>query len=227
LLKQITSHQNYNSGKASFGLPIDGILKGFIMGYTLQTSKLCLRKPRRIFRTPNKLFKLFLNLFILISFLISVPMHIKRAMAIETVKASALSLEDARDGFPLSYSSKNPPSTNGQNAADTDPCLPLLSLKNGSPLKASFDMPQYSPRHMNGRPDQRPVGHIEKTAAPAALSFLLGVRIALGPKKIVKKGKRVQITSNLQASNVSGQNHALSIAAYRSCKNEHALRVMK
>ena len=186
---------------------------GFIMGYNLQSSKTTLRRPRRIFRTKHKLFKVFLNLFIAISLLVSVPVHIKRAMAIETVKASALVREEMRADLPLSYTKKSPPSA--LDSSNSDPCLPLLTLSKGS-----------TSSHLNapGRLSGRPTRHnVERTAAPAALGFILGVRIALGPNDVVKSGKRVQIASEFHASN-NGTNHALAIAAYRGCKNNAALK---
>lgn len=177
------------------------------MGYNLQNSKLMLRKPRRIFRTKNKLFKLFLNLFILISLVVSIPTHIKRAMAIETVKASALVPEEMRADLPLSFTQKSPPHV----AKSNDPCLPLLGSK-------------FSLANTPGRTTRQDV---EKTAVPAALGFILGVRIALGPKNIVENGDRVHLTSTVLSNQKGGETHALAIAAYRSCKNEHNLALTK
>lgn|GEM_PF-1597473 len=199
---------------ASFGLLIDSTIKKrwvLLMGYNLQHSKLMLRKPRRIFRTKHRLFKLFLNLFILLSLLVSIPTHIKRAMAIETVKASALVPEEMRSGSPLSFTQKSPPNA----AKSKDPCLPLLSSNSGSKISLA---------NMPGRPNRH---NVEKTAAPAALGFILGVRIALGPKDIVKDGNRVQLTSTVLGNQKGGDTHALAIAAYRSCKNEHNLTLKK
>ena len=186
------------------------------MGYTLQTHKTTLRKPRRIFRTKHKLFKLFLNLFIVSSLLVSIPTHIKRAMAIETVKASALVPEEMRADTPLSFTQKSPPSA--LDSSNSDPCLSLLTLSKGSTSSHLND----APGRLSGRPT-RHTFNVERTAAPAALGFILGVRIALGPNDVVRKGERVQIASEIHASN-AGTNHALAIAAYRGCKNDYALK---
>jgi len=189
--------------------------KGFIMGYNLHNTTMTLRKPRNIVRTKHKLFKLFLNVTILSSVMISIPLHGHQAMAIETVKASALQPEGTRKDTPLSFTRKNSPNATGNSPTD-DPCLPLLSLQKGSKIAAKFTQPS----HFSGRTDRR---QVEKTAAPAALGFILGVRIALGPKEIVPKSERVQLASEILASNTGGNNYALAVAAYRSCKNEHAL----
>ncbi len=177
------------------------------MGYTLQSSKMTLRKPRRIFRTKKSLFKIFFNLVIVISLLVSIPMHVKRAFAIETVKASALVPEEMRADTPLSFTQKSPPHAANNN----DPCLPLL----GSKISLA-STPGRASRH-----------DVEKTAAPAALGFILGVRIALGPKNVVKDGSRVQLASEVLANNKGGHTHALAIAAYRSCKNEFTLKGLR
>ena len=190
------------------------------MGYNLTKTGIKLHQPRQIVRTKHKLFKLFLNVTILSSLLISIPLSSHQALAIETVKASALVPEGTRHDTPLSYTQKTPPHAT-ENSSKDDPCLPLLSFQKGSRIAAKF----ITPTHFSGRTDRRAThGYVDKTTAPAALSFLLGVRIALGPKDVVQNGKRVQITSEIFANQKGGNNYALAVAAYRSCKNEHALR---
>ncbi|MEM7618475.1 MAG: hypothetical protein AAF244_03720, partial [Pseudomonadota bacterium] len=165
--------------------------------------------------------KLCLNIVILSSLLVVIPFHHYPANAIETVKASALVPEDTRKDTSLSFTKKAPPHATGNSSKD-DPCLPLLSFQKGSQIAAKFT----TPTHFSGRTDRlsHNYGTVDKTAAPAALSFILGVRIALGPKDIVPSSERVQIASEILSPNKGGNNHALAVAAYRSCKNEHALR---
>lgn len=186
------------------------------MGYNLTEMRMTLRNPRRIVRTKHKLFKLFLNVTILSSLLVVIPFQHYPANAIETVKASALVPEDTRKDTSLSFTQKPPHAT--EKTSQNDPCLPLLSFQKGSKIAAKFT----TPTHFSGRTDRRT--GVDKTAAPAALSFILGVRIALGPKNVVPSSERVQIASEILANNKGGNNHALAVAAYRSCKNEHALR---
>ncbi|MEM8833849.1 MAG: hypothetical protein AAGB32_04835 [Pseudomonadota bacterium] len=174
------------------------------MGSTAFHTKWNLRRPRRIVRSPRRMFRLFFLLTLIFSFSVAVP-----ANAIETVKASALIPEEVSADTSLSFTQKIPP----RKTANTDPCLPLLgSVK---PLSSRFNAP--------GRPDSRQ--NAGKTAAPVALGFVLGVRIALGPKEVMKNRKRVEIGPEIHTVSTGGiNNRALAIAAYRSCKNEHALK---
>jgi len=166
-----------------------------------------LRRPRQIVRAPRRLFRLFFLMTLIFSFSVSIP-----ANAIETVKASALIPEEVRADTPLSFTQKTPP----KPTAATDPCLPLLgSVK---PLSSRFNAPgRHHSRQQAG-----------KTAAPVALGFVLGVRIALGPKEVMKDRQRVEIGPEIHAVSTGGiNNRALAIAAYRSCKNEHALQQVR
>lgn len=123
------------------------------------------------------------------------------AGAIETTKASALVVEEIRAHESLSFQ-KSPP------VAQADPCLPLLHARHLSPGGSAVSQ--------NWRPAR-------KTAAPVALGFFIGVRIALGPKEVQKPSGRVQIGPEIRTDRASGNNYALAVAAYRSCKNNYAL----
>lgn len=173
------------------------------MGLTTQKMKWSLRRPRRIVRSPRRMFRLFFLLALIFSFSVTIP-----AQAIETVKASALIPEEVRADKPLSFTQKVPP----RKTTAADPCLPLLGSVTS--LFSRFNAP--------GRPSRQQAG---KTAAPVALGFVLGVRIALGPKEVIKSRDRVEIGPEIHTvSNGGINNRALAIAAYRSCKNEHALK---
>ena len=68
--------------------------------------------------------------------------------------------------------------------------------------------------------------HIQgrEKAAPVAVGLMLGVRVALGPKEIIKNNPRVTTGPELFAkSNGGAPSYALAIAAYRDCKNARAL----
>lgn len=177
-----------------------------IMGYNLSKSKMTLRKPRRIFRTRKKIFRIFFTLSIAVSFLIPFPVN-----AIEKVKASALVMEETSASTPLSFTQKTPPAAKQK----PDRCLSLLEPQ---AISSRYAMPHVSP----GRVTRQTAG---KAAVPVALGFVFGVRIALGPKEIVSANNRVQIGPELHATS-PGRNtsHALAIAAYRSCKNKNALK---
>ncbi|MEM6810897.1 MAG: hypothetical protein AAF549_00340 [Pseudomonadota bacterium] len=174
------------------------------MGYQTNRQTLHIRNARRIFRTRHKLFKLTLSIALLFSFIISIP-----AQAIETVKASAIMPEDIVTSRPLSFTHKIPP-----RADQTDPCLPLLGSVKA--VSSYYALP--------GRATNRQqVG--QKAAAPVALGLIFGVRVALGPKEVIRGSKRVEIGPEIHAVNNGGTNsRALAIAAYRSCKNDYALK---
>lgn len=132
--------------------------------------------------------------------------------AIGTTPASALVLEEARGSSPLSFTKKSPHST------QDDACLSILRSARLSP-GANAQTSSYLGRAQS----LTPYGATGKQAASAALGFFLGVRIALGPKEIVKKSERVQIGPELRATNIGNNNYALAIASYRSCKNNYVL----
>ena len=157
-------------------------------------------KPNRSVKIRHSVYRIFLGCFVCIALVFSAP-----ADAIETTKASALVLEEMRAKDSLSFQ-KSPPE------AQVDPCLPLLHARRLSPGGSAVSQ------------NWRPAG---KTAAPVALGFVLGVRIALGPKEVTKKSGRVQIGPEIRTAQNSGDNYALAIAAYRSCKNNHALDLQR
>lgn len=166
------------------------------MVYGFNEKGVPLFKPNRSVKVFHSVYRIFLGCLVGFAFMVAAP-----AGAIETTKASALVLEEMRAKDTLSFQ-KSPPE------AQVDPCLPLLHARRLSPGGSAVSQ------------NWRPAG---KTAAPVALGFVLGVRIALGPKEVTKKSGRVQIGPEIRTAKDSGHNYALAIAAYRSCKNEHAL----
>lgn len=137
--------------------------------------------------------------------------------ALETIqisaKASALVLEDTQAHSSLSFTPKAP-----HKSVQKDPCLPLLHKAHLSP-----GVSDHGVFNMN----QRPSAMADKKAASVALGLFLGARIALGPKEIVQKRGRIHVGPQFRAANDNGQtyalNYALSVAAYRSCKNNYVL----
>ena len=157
-------------------------------------------RPSKSVKAKHTIFRIFLGLMAVVIVFISAP-----AGALETTKASALVLEEMRAHESLSFK-KSPPS------AQADPCLPLLHARHLSPGGSAVSQ--------NWRPAR-------KSAAPVALGFFLGVRIALGPKDVQKPTGRVQIGPEIRTDEINGGNYALAIAAYRSCKNNHALSLQR
>jgi hypothetical protein len=134
--------------------------------------------------------------------------------AIESTKASVIQssakfYEETRLNGSLSYQ-------NSPQNAKTDPCRSLLKAKLISP-----SMPR---REYANSDYRRSVG---STATPVALGLFLGVRVALGPKDVINPTKRLQIGPEIRADDNRGNSHALAIAAYRSCKNNHVLGLQK
>lgn len=164
-------------------------------------------KAGRVLRMESNnrthLIRIFTSLLVLIYFATGVPVR-----AIGTTNASAIVLEDALVEKPLSFTNKVP------HPAKKDPCLSLLHaarLSPGAEQKGSS----------TGRNSE--ANFADKQAASVALGLFLGVRVALGPKEIVKKNKRVQIGPEIHAMNRGGDNYALAVASYRSCKNDYLL----
>jgi len=149
-------------------------------------------------RTSNKVLRIFLSVMIVTYFVSGVS-----AGAIETTKASALVIEEASVDRSLSFTKRNP------HSAQADPCLPLLHASRLSPGASA---------ESRGQPLD-----VDKKAVPVALGLFLGVRVALGPKEVVKNRDRVQIGPEFRATNIGNDNYALAVAAYRSCKNNHVL----
>ena len=175
---------------------------GIMIGFRFNKKGLPLLRPSRAIKARSKVFRVFLSFLVFTSFVSVAP-----ARAIETTKASALVLEEMREQNSLSFTKKSP------SSAQADPCLPLLHSRSFSP--------SVSARSQNRR------SSAGKTAVPVALSFVLGVRIALGPKEMVEPSKRVQIGPEIRVTGKKGKNYALAVAAYRSCKNKHTLSLHK
>lgn len=156
--------------------------------------------PPRAIKVHHRLFRVFSSLLACVFLLIAVP-----AGAFETTKASALITEEMR-AKPLSFTKKSP------HEAQADPCLPLLQARRHSSGASALSF-----QH------RRPVG---KTATPVALGLVLGIRVALGPKNVVKSSDRVQIGPEIRTDRAGSDNYALAVAAYRSCKNKHTLSLL-
>jgi len=131
--------------------------------------------------------------------------------AIEIVRGSAVQIDNQNIKHDFVLPSYKP------NFSHRDSCLPLLKQvrQNGNPS---------SP--LNAQNDGRSVHHT-KASMPVTLGFLIGVRVALGPKEIVKSKQRVQIApeiySEISQRYDTGARYALAIADYRACKSKSAL----
>ena len=178
------------------------------MGYNLKTDRIVLCSQRRIFFKRRNFVRFMFPLMVLFGFIVTVSL-IAPAFAIETTKASALYPEEMREDYTLSYTDKSPQS------AQVDPCLSFLQTHLSPDATKSKDFNDRSKY-------QRPAG---KKAVPVALSFVLGVRIALGPSEVVSPHNRVQVGPEIRSNRQGSNPRALAIAAYRGCKNEHTLKL--
>ncbi len=125
--------------------------------------------------------------------------------AISTIKASALQLNlEAINNNTSSFTSSSP-------SAQAVSCLPLLKQVRLSP--DGSDLSQ----------SQRSAG-ITRASMPVTLGFLIGVRVALGPKEVVKKDQRVQVGPEILQRYDTGESYALAVADYRRCKQNIALQ---
>ena len=156
-------------------------------------------KPSRVVKARYRMVRIFTILLVTAYFVSGVPVR-----AIETTKASGLILEEVNSNSSLSFTKKSPLS------AKADPCLPLLHSARLSPGASAES-------------HRRPIKS-DKKAASVALGIFLGVRVALGPKEVVKERGRVQIGPEVRTANLGEDNYALAVAAYRSCKNNHVLK---
>lgn len=130
--------------------------------------------------------------------------------AIEMTKASALQL-DFRPAQTQDFSSS--PSSNLAN--DADSCLPLLKQVRLSSKESAVGQ--------NRRPSFSQNSAGKKASMPVTLGFLIGVRVALGPKEVVKSGRRVQVGPEILQRYDTGESYALAVAEYRQCKRQAAL----
>jgi hypothetical protein len=171
--------------------------------------------PSRVVRVKTKtrlqLVRIFTSLLIITYFVSGVPVG-----AIGTTPASALVLEEARGSSSLSFSKKHPHSA--RDKSHGDPCLSLLRSARLSPGAHAQGSSNSSRRQ-----SLSPYGATDRQAASVALGFFLGVRVALGPKDVVKESQRVQIGPEFRMANKGSDSYALAIASYRSCKNNYVL----
>jgi hypothetical protein len=93
-----------------------------------------------------------------------------------------------------------------------DPCLPLLkTVRHISPVSDAMDRSRRS------------------AGAAATLGLVVGLRFALGPKEVLKNGrKRPSARFDLwqHEPNNTGSLEALAVSEYRRCKNEEALKAL-
>ncbi len=168
-------------------------------------------KAARVVKVRHKIFRIFSGV---LAFMIFVSAFPAPSGAIETTKASALILEEMRSA-DLSFTKRSPRKAQGDLKAD--PCLSLLQARHLSPGASAHGEATL------GFNSRRPVG---KTATPVALGLVLGIRIALGPKQVLKHSQRVQIGPEIRTNRAGSKNYALMIAAYRGCKNKHTLSLL-
>lgn len=183
------------------------------MGYNLNKDKIVISKQRRIFFKRKNIVSFAYPLMVLFGFIITISL-IAPAFAIETTKASALTLGEMREDYTLSRTltvPKNPP-----HKAQVDPCLSFLNARHSPDAKTS----KYTQMSNNQR-------HAGKQAVPVALGFVLGVRIALGPREVVSEAERVELVSEVRNQRIGRNSRALAIAAYRGCKNDQTLNLQK
>lgn len=158
---------------------------------------MCKLSNNNLFKRPARRLSLAVAGVFLFSIVSASPLH-----AIGTINASALKLD--LESQSRSFSKSSP-------LAGADSCLPLLRQVRLSP-SGSVNIGQ----------NQRPAG--PKASMPMTLGFLIGVRVALGPKEVVKPGRRVQIGPELLQRYDTGESYALAVANYRRCKNDMALK---
>ena len=159
--------------------------------------KMCKLSNNNIFKRSCRRFSFVMAGVFFFSLVSASPLH-----AIGTINASALKLDLEQ---PVSSFSKSSPSANA------DSCLPLLRQVRLSPSGSA-----------NHGQSQRSAG--QKVSMPVMLSFLIGVRYALGPQEVVKPGRRVQIGPEILQRYDTGESYALAVAKYRSCKKKEALQ---
>lgn len=178
------------------------------MGYDLKKDRIMLGEERRIFFKRKTIVRFTYPLMILSGFILTVSI-IAPAFAIETTKASALNLGEMRADLIPSHTEKSPQSALG------DPCLSSLNARFSQNAETKDYRLQSDTRHP-----------ADTKAVPVALGLFLGVRLALGPTEIIKQDRRVQMVSEIRGTSYGGNPRALAIAAYRSCKNTHTLKLL-
>lgn len=176
------------------------------------TKGLPLLKPSRALkfkqRTKFSMIRIFMSALLLAgaTFTIFMVMWGGSARAIETTTASALQFEEKR--------AKTASLLKSPQASQSDPCRSILKTR----LSPGASSQGYSD-HAN-----RGAISADKKAASVALALFLGARLALGPKEMIQDQQQAQIEPEFQATNENGNNYALRISAYRSCKNNHVLQ---
>ena len=183
------------------------------MGYNLNKDKIVLTKQRRIFFKRKNIASFAYPLMVLFGFIITIGL-IAPAFAIETTKASALTLGEMREDYILSRTLKVP--KNSPHTAQVDPCLSFLNARHSPDAKTSEYTQMSNNQHNAGT-----------KAVPVALGFALGVRIALGPREVVSETERVKLVSEIRNQKSGHNSRALAIAAYRGCKNDQTLALQK
>ncbi len=177
------------------------------MGYDLKKDQITLKSERRIFFKRKNIVRFAYPLMVLFGFVVAISV-IAPAFAIETTKASALFSEEMREDYTLSNSRKSP------RHSKVDSCLSYL---------ITHLSPDAQGKNFNNQNKyRRPAGN---KAVPVALGFVLGVRIALGPREVIEDRNRVQVSSKIWNNRYGSNSRALAVAAYRGCKNEQTLKL--
>ena len=180
------------------------------MGYDLKRNKITIQNERRIFFKRKNIVRLTYPMMVLFGFVTMVSL-VAPAFAIDTTKASALFTGEMREDYTLSK---------GFNAPDASP-EHTVNDKCHSFLKMHYSPDAQKVNVDHWQNTQRPVG---RKAAPVALSLVLGVRIALGPKETSEMEQYIQAGPEFHHNASRGNPRALAIAAFRRCKNEATLK---
>ena len=184
------------------------------MGYHLQKNKITLGNNRRIFFKRKNIIRFAYPLAILFGFVLALSM-IAPAFAIETTKASALTLEEMRENYTLSRTShvlkKSP------QIFDHGLCLSFFTAHQTA----------YDAHHKDYYAQTDSSQHsAAPKAMPASLGFVLGVKIALGSRKFAAGNNYINMMPDHQNAK-GGTSHAHAVAAYRGCKKNQALLNMR
>lgn len=99
--------------------------------------------------------------------------------------------------------------TNSPQPSMVDPCLPLLKKIRHTTSPSAMDRTRRS---------------ADKKAA--MLGLVLGLRVALGPKEVLRNEKRVSVGPQFLQNDDMRDSYALAVSDYRRCKNEQALKAL-
>jgi len=198
------------------------------MGYDLNKHKIILQpehvKLRRIFFKRKNIARFFYPLAVLFGVFVTCSL-IAPAFAAPITKASALTLEEMREGYTANYTS--PRLHRGRQSSpqvtQADSCRRYLSAH--FPPNAKDSQTSESPVRFSSDP------HIaDQKAMPVTLSFMLGFRHALVPNTTGETTRPQADHQKVATSShviEGGIPRTLAIAAYRACKNEATLKAQR